>query len=103
MSPIETRVSLDHGKVAAFCQGHGIKRLAFFGSVLRDDFGPDSDVDLLVEFKPGASVGLFEMAGMEIELGTLLGRKADLRTPAELSRHFRDRILADAVDEYVGA
>jgi len=68
--------------------------------VLRDDFGPDSDVDCLVEFEPGAVVTLLDMARMEDELGQLIGRPADLRTPQELSRYFRDRILAAAVVQY---
>lgn len=63
-----------------------------FGSVLRDDFRPDSDVDVLVEFEPAARVGYFEMSRMELELSELLGRRVDLRTPAELSRYFRDRV-----------
>ena len=68
--------------------------------MLRDDFGPDSDVDCLVEFEPGAVVTLLDMARMEDELGQLIGRPADLRTPQELSRYFRDRILAAAVVQY---
>lgn len=76
-----------------FCRKHRIRKLAFFGSVLRDDFRPDSDVDVLVEFEPGASVGLIRMAGIEIELSTLIGRKVDLRTAGELSRYFRDDVL----------
>ena len=103
MSPIDARVSLDHVKVSAFCRAHAIKRLAFFGSVLGDDFGPESDVDVLVEFRPEAKVGLFEMAGLEIELGGLLGRKVDLRTAADLSRHFRDEVVRQAAVEYAEA
>ena len=84
-----------------FCRRHHIRRLALFGSVLREDFRPDSDVDLLVEFVPDAHVGLIRLAGIEEELSQLLGRKADLRTAAELSRYFRDEVLKTAEVQYV--
>ena len=84
-----------------FCRRHLIRRLSLFGSVLRDDFGPQSDVDVLVEFEPGAAVGYFELADMESELSERLGRKADIRTPAELSRYFRQEVLAAAEPQYV--
>ncbi len=79
-----------------FCRRNHIRKLALFGSVLTDRFGPDSDVDVLVEFEPGSRVGLMRMAGMEIELSDILGRKADLRTPAELSRYLRQEVLNTA-------
>ncbi len=82
--------------LAAYCRKHHVRRLALFGSVLRDDFRPDSDVDVLVEFEPGAHTGLLKLAEMELELSAMLGRKVDLRTPGELSRYFRDDILASA-------
>jgi len=82
--------------VADFCERHAVRRLALFGSVLRDDFGPESDVDVLVELAPHARVGLLAMAAMELELSGLLGRKVDLRTPPELSRYFREKVLATA-------
>ena len=94
------RISIDREALASFCRRHRIRRLSLFGSALREDFGPDSDVDLLVEFEPGARVGLFEMAAMERELGTIVGRKVDLRTPAELSRYFRDEVVASAEVQY---
>ncbi len=75
-------------------------KLAFFGSVLRDDFGPASDVDVLVEFEPGHTPGL-EFFAMEAELGEILGRKVDLLTPHFLSRHFRDQAIAEAEVQYV--
>ena len=88
--------------VADFCRRHRIARLALFGSALRDDFGPDSDVDVLVEFQPGAAVGLFRFAGMELELSDILGgRKVDLNTPNCLSPYFREAVLAKAVVQYV--
>ena len=82
--------------LAAFCRKHGVRKVALFGSVLRDDFRPDSDVDVLVEFEPGARAGFLKLAGMELEMGAMLGRKVDLRTPGELSRYFRDEVLASA-------
>lgn len=82
--------------LAAFCRRHRVRRLALFGSVLREDFRPDSDVDVLVEFEPRARAGFLKLAAMELELGDLLGRKVDLRTPGELSRYFRDDVLAKA-------
>jgi uncharacterized protein len=84
-----------------FCRRRLIRKLSLFGSVLRDDFGPESDVDVLVEFEPGAVVGYFELADMEAELSELLGRKADIRTPGELSRYFRNEVLAAAETQYV--
>ena len=94
------RVSLDREMIAAFCRRHHIRQLALFGSVLRDDFRPESDVDILVEFEPGYKVGLIRLAGMELELSALLGRKVDLRTPADLSRYFRQDVLATAEVQY---
>jgi hypothetical protein len=85
-----------------FCKKHHIRRLSLFGSVLRDDFGPNSDIDVLVEFEPGKTPGMITLAGMEIELSELLGRKADLRTPAELSRYFRQDVLDHAQVQYEG-
>jgi len=80
-----------------FCTQHQIKRLSLFGSVLRDDFRPDSDIDVIVEFVPGKRVGMLTMARIERELSLIFGnRKVDLRTPAELSRYFRDDVLQKA-------
>ena len=93
-------IDIDRDQLAEFCRRNHIRRLALFGSVLTDDFGPESDVDVLVEYEPGARVGLFDMAGQEIELGERLGHKVDLRTAEDLSRHFRDRVVADAVVQY---
>ena len=94
-------VQFSHEELAAFCRRHHIRKLAFFGSVLRDDFGPDSDIDVLVEFEPGRAVGLLRLAGMELELSELLGRKVDLRTAADLSRYFRQQVLDSAQVQYV--
>lgn len=86
--------------IEEFCRRHHIKKLAIFGSYLREDFGPDSDIDLLVEFDPLHIPGLLDLAGMEIELSELLGRKVDLRTPQDLSRYFRDEVVASAKVQY---
>ena len=94
------RIAVDHEEIAGFCRSHHIRKLAMFGSVLREDFRPDSDVDVLVEFQPGHPVGLIRLAGIERELSALLGRKADIRTPADLSRYFRDEVVAKAEAVY---
>jgi predicted nucleotidyltransferase len=96
----QSHIDVPKGRIAEFCRRNHIRRLALFGSVLRDDFGPDSDVDVLVEFEPGARVGLMRLAGMEIELGDLLGHKVDLNTPGFLSCYFRDQVLAEAEVHY---
>jgi predicted nucleotidyltransferase len=92
------RISRD--ALADFCRRNRIRRLAFFGSVLRDDFGPDSDVDVLVEFEPGARVGMITLAGMELELGRLLGRRVEMHTVKGLHPHFRDEVLRLAEVQY---
>lgn len=95
------QIEIPQSKIAEFCQRHQIRQLSLFGSVLRSDFRPDSDIDLLVEFVPGQRIGFFELVGMEIELTELLGRKVDLRTPEELSRYFRQKVLDSAQVLYV--
>ena len=94
------RINLPQSELINFCQRYHIRKLAIFGSVLRDDFGPDSDVDFLVEFEPEHIPGLIRLAGMELELSELIRRKADLRTPSDLSRYFRDEVLRTAVVQY---
>ena len=95
------QVSVSKTALAAFCQKHGIKRFAVSGSALRADFGPDSDIDVLVEFEPDRVPGLFGIAGMELELSELFsGRKVDLRTPEDLSRYFRQGVLDTAEVQY---
>ena len=98
---MSVQIPIDRKKIASFCRRHRIRRLALFGSVLRDDFRPDSDVDTLVEFEPGVAVGFIRLAGMELELSEILGRKVDLRTPADLSRYFRQEVLQSAEVQYV--
>lgn len=90
------QIKVNRTLLSQFCRRHHIRRLAFFGSVLREDFSPGSDVDVLVEFDPDHTPGLFGMARLERELSTLLGRKVDLRTPEDLSRYFRDEVLKEA-------
>jgi len=93
------RIPVDRKKIADFCRKHHIRRLAFFGSVLRDDFRPDSDVDVLVEFEPGCVPGLAFFA-MEQELSEILGRRVDLNTPQFVSPYIRERVLAEAEAQY---
>ena len=89
------QIEIPVDEIAAFCRRHHICRLALFGSILREDFGPASDVDILVEFEPGQVPGLAFFA-MEEELSRILGRKVDLNTPQFLSRYFRDEVLGEA-------
>lgn len=96
------RLDVPETALADFCRRHHLRRLAFFGSVLRDDFRPDSDVDVLVEFEPGHVPGL-AFFGMQDELSQLLGRKVDLNTPGFLSQYFRDEVLREAQNVYVTA
>jgi len=93
---MRAKIALQKEQIAEFCRRHRIRKLSLFGSVLRGDFGPESDIDVLVEFDEGARVGLFALAAMEIELGRMLGRKVDLRTPQDLSRYFRDEVVQSA-------
>ena len=97
-----TRPQFDRDKNAAFCRRHRIRRLALFGSVLRDDFSPDSDVDVLVEFEPGAKVGL-AFFDMEDELSGIIGREVDVNTPGFLGPPIRNRVLRETHDVYVAA
>jgi len=97
---MSARIAIDRERIAEFCRKHHIRKLALFGSVLRDDFRPDSDVDVLVEFEPDNGPGFFGLAGMELDLSEMLGRKVDLRTPDDLSHYFRDEVVAGAVIQY---
>lgn len=99
---IRLRIDIPAEKVAEFCRKNHIRRLALFGSVLRDDFRPDSDVDVLVEFEPGCTPG-FAFFGLQEELSALLGRQVDLNTPGFLSDYIRDDILREAEVLYVAA
>ncbi|ABY35311.1 MAG TPA: nucleotidyltransferase [Chloroflexus aurantiacus] len=94
-------ITIPREALADFCRRHHIRRLALFGSALHGDPGPESDIDLLVEFAPGHVPGLIRLARMERELSALFnGRKVDLRTPEDLSRYFRDTVLKEAEVQY---
>ena len=95
-------VEISKDELREFCRKHGIQRLALFGSVLREDFSPDSDIDVLVEFEPHVRVGL-RFFQIERELSDLLGRRVDLNTPGFLSKYFRDQVLAEAEVQYDAA
>jgi len=97
---MSVKIPIDRNRIADFCRRHRIRKLALFGSVLREDFRPDSDVDVLVEFEPGTTAGFIRLAGIELELSQLLRRKVDVRTPAELSHYFRDEVLQQAQVQY---
>ena len=91
------QIEFDRERLEMFCRRQGVRRLAFFGSVLREDHGSDSDVDVLVEFQPGRTPSFFELFDMEDELSTLFdGRKVDLRTPEDLSIYFREEVRRSA-------
>ena len=99
---MSSQVAIPKDRLAAFCRAHGVRWLAIFGSALRSDFRPESDIDLLVEFDQDRIPGLLGMAGLELELSELLvGRKVDLRTPEDLSHYSRDAVLEEAEVQYV--
>jgi hypothetical protein len=93
---IQPHLELSRDKIIEFCQKYPIRKLSLFGSVLRDDFRSDSDVDVLVEFEPGAVVTFIDMADMQFELEDILRRKVDLLTPEGLSKYFRQKVLDTA-------
>mgnify|MGYP001601719652 CR=1 FL=1 len=96
-------IEISGERIEAFCRANGVRRLAIFGSILRDDFRPDSDVDVLVEFQPGVRIGYLGITRMARELSSLFGRTVDLRTPAELNPAFREEVMKEALTEYVAA
>jgi len=98
---LKPKIEVPKALLQSFCRKHGIRKLSLFGSVLTDEFGPDSDIDVLVEFEPGRSPSFFKIFDMEEELSLLFnGRKVDLRTPEDLSRYFRDDVVKRAVVQY---
>jgi len=97
---LDLPIEMDREHVAAFCRKHHLAKLALFGSVLTDRFGPESDVDVLFEYDPDHAPSLFDVGRMEEELGEILGRKADMHMPQELSRYFRDKVLRTAQIEF---
>ncbi len=96
----QARIAFKDEQLKSFCVKNHIRKLSFFGSVLRDDFRPDSDVDVLVEFYHGHQIGLLKIAAMEQELSEIIGRKVDMRTPADLSRYFRQEVVDTAAVQY---
>lgn len=100
MSDLRQNIQVPDKKIKAFCQRHHIQKLAFFGSILGNQFKPGSDIDVLVEFDPEHIPGLVSFIGMEMELAEILGRKVDLNTPQSLSPYLRDRVLAEANVQY---
>jgi uncharacterized protein len=88
-------IEIPEAPLIDICRQHHIRRLSLFGSVLRDDFRPDSDVDILVEFEPGTTPG-FGFIGIQDELSEIIGRKVDLNTPGFISKYFRDEVLREA-------
>lgn len=98
----QLRISIRQDELAEFCRNHHIRKLALFGSVLRDDFRPDSDIDVLVEFEAGFVPGL-DFFAMEQELSEIFGHKVELHTPKFLSPYFRERVVEEAETQYVAA
>jgi uncharacterized protein len=96
-------INIPKERLAEFCRVHKIQRLSLFGSVLRDDFGPDSDVDILVEFKTGTRIGLIRFERLEFELGEIFSRKVDLNTPGFISKYFRSKVMAEREIHYAEA
>src|SRR5205823_14185864 len=103
MRDVNAQLAIDRDKLAEVCRRHHIRRLSVFGSAIHDDFTPESDVDLLVEFEPGARQSLFTIIGIEDELAQLVGRKVDLNTARDLSKYFRDEVTTEAEPIYVAA
>ena len=87
-------------EIAEFCKKNRIRKLSLFGSSVRRDFRPDSDVDILVEFEPGARVGLIKLASLELELSKIFGRKVDLNTPGFINKYYREKVLSEAEVQY---
>ncbi len=99
---MSVNIPIDRERIAEFCRANGILKLSLFGSVLRDDFSPDSDVDVLVEFEPKRVPGFIRLYQIEQELSALLGgRKLDMVTSKFLNRRIRDRVIAEAQVQYV--
>jgi predicted nucleotidyltransferase len=95
------RLPIDSEELTRFCERNHVRQLALFGSVLKGTAGPESDIDLLVEFEPSAQLTMLDLAAMEEELSGLLGgRRVDLRTPGELSRYFREQVVREAEVQY---
>lgn len=96
----QVHIILSQPQIEAFCQRHHVRKLSLFGSVLRDDFTDESDVDVLVEFEPEARATLFDLVDMGHEFEEMVGRKVDLLTPGFLSRYFRQHVVENALVLY---
>jgi len=103
MTASRVRVPVPRDRIADFCRRHHIHRLAFFGSVLREDFTPNSDIDVLIDIDTTQTITLFTLARLQNDLGDLLGRPVDLHMPRTLNRYLRDKVLSEAEDVYVAA
>ena len=97
------RIDIPKERLADFCRKNKIQKLSLFGSVLRDDFGPDSDVDVLVEFRAVSRIGLIRLTRLEFELSEIVGRKVDLNTPGFISSYFRSDVMAEREIQYAEA
>jgi predicted nucleotidyltransferase len=93
-------VGVDHERLAVLCRAYGVQRLSFFGSVVRGEVTPESDLDVLVEFAPNETPSLLTLGGLQQELTALFGREVDLKTPGFLSRHFREDVMRTSVVQY---
>ena len=100
---MSARIEIPYERVAEFCERHNIRKMSLFGSVIRDDFTPDSDVDVLVEFVPGKLPGFAFFGEIPDELSEILGREVDLNTPGFLSRYFRQEVMDEAEVIYVSS
>lgn len=100
MGDMSLHTKIPRDRIADFCRKHHICKLSVFGSLLHGDIRVDSDIDILVEFEPEHVPGLFGIARLEQELSVMLGRKVDLRTPEDLSRYFREKVLEEAEVQY---
>ena len=98
----QAHIDIPEERVAEFCRRNHIRKLSLFGSALRGELRHDSDIDFLVEFDPEHTPGLIRLAGMELELTEIIGRKADLRTLQDLSRYFRQEVAESAKVQYAG-
>ncbi|MDO9578668.1 MAG: nucleotidyltransferase domain-containing protein [Candidatus Cloacimonadales bacterium] len=98
---VSVEIIIGKERLHEFCRTNNIRKLSLFGSALRDELKPNSDIDLLVEFDVDHIPGLLKLAALEIQLSEFLGRKVDLRTPAELSKYFRDDVISIARELYV--
>jgi len=97
---VNLKISLPLEKIQSFCKDHHIRKLSFFGSILREDFGPNSDVDILVEFEKGTKIGFFRFVQLENQLSQIICRKVDLKTPNALSPFFRGEVLKEVEVSY---